>query len=509
MRRRTAWLAAGLLAAASIAPIMSTAQAAAGCTVAYTIQNQWTGGFQGGVSVTNLGDALNGWTLTFAFPNANQKVTQGWNATWSQSGADVTAASLSWNAALATNSSVALGFTGAWSGSNPVPTSFQLNGVTCTGSTTTPTPTPTTPTPTPTPTATATPTVTPTVTPTAPTGSAPALRVSGNKIVTSAGTPYSLYGVNRSGGEFECIKNRDGIWNGPMDQASVTAMRSWKVRAVRVPVNEECWLGTTSNPVPEYSGVAYQNEVKRYAALLIQNGITPIIDLHWTYGSYTGNSSACADVASVCQKPMPDTQYTPDFWTGVATAFKGNDAVIFDLFNEPYPERATGDETTGWKCWRDGGTCAGIGYSVAGFQTLVNAVRATGATNVIMLGGLAYSNDLTQWLTYKPTDPKNNLVAAVHVYNFNTCASTSCWDSQLAPVAAQVPLVFGEFGENDCGHSFVDGLMNWADAHSLGYLGWTWNNWDCSSGPSLITDYTGTPTAYGQGLKDRLATVSN
>ena len=89
----------------------------------------------------------------------------------------------------------------------------------------------------------------------------------------------------------------------------------------------------------------------------------------------------------------------------MANAFKGNDAVIFDLFNEPYPERATGNATTGWTCWRDGGTCPGIGYQVAGFQSLVNSVRATGATNIIMIGGLAYSNDLTQWLHVQADRP--------------------------------------------------------------------------------------------------------
>jgi endoglucanase len=313
--------------------------------------------------------------------------------------------------------------------------------------------------------------------------------------------------VNRSGGEFACIQG-NGFWNGPMDQASVTAMRSWKVRTVRVPLNEECWLGTSDVPA-QYGGTAYQNEVKTYVNLLVANGITPIVEMHWNYGTYTGTSSGCSDVKATCQKPMPDAQYAPSFWTGVANAFKGNNAVIFDLFNEPYPERATGDETSGWKCWRDGGTCAGIPYQVAGFQTLVNSVRATGATNVILLGGLAYSNDLTQWLTYKPTDPQNNIAAFAHIYNFNTCANTSCWNSQLAPVAASVPLTLSEIGENDCSHGFVDGLMDWADSHAVGYLGWTWNNWDCSSGPSLITDYNGTATAYGQGLKDRLARVSN
>jgi len=314
-------------------------------------------------------------------------------------------------------------------------------------------------------------------------------------------------GVNRSGGEFACIQG-NGIWDGPMDQASITAMRTWKVRTVRVPLNEQCWLGVS--PVqPQFGGTTYQNAVKSYVNLLVANGITPIVEMHWNFGQYTGNSSGCADVNATCQKPMPDAQFAPSFWTGVANAFKGNDAVIFDLFNEPFPERATGSATSGWTCWRDGGTCAGIGYQVAGFQSLVNSVRGTGATNIIMIGGLAFSNDLTQWLAFKPTDPRNNLAAFGHVYNFNTCSNTSCYDSQFGPVAAQVPLSLTEIGENDCAHGFIDMLMSWADAHSVGYLGWTWNTWPCNSGPALITDYNGTPTAFGQGLKDHLATVSN
>jgi hypothetical protein len=505
MRARTLTLAAAAVLAAggSLAVTLSPASAAAaGCKVAYKVTSQWQGGFQGDVSLTNLGDSLGSWTLGFDFPDPGQKETQAWNATLSQSGSHVTATNATWNGALATNASTSFGFLGTFTGSNPVPTSFTLNGVTCTGSVVTPTSSPTS-------SPTSTPPSTPTSTPPTgtPTGPAPALHVSGNKLLTAAGAAHTLYGVNRSGGEFACIQG-NGFWDGPMDQASIDAMRTWKIRTVRVPLNEECWLGTADVPAA-YGGTAYQNAVKAYVNLLVQNGITPIVEMHWNYGLYTGNSSGCSDVKATCQKPMPDAQYGPSFWTGVATAFKGNDAVVFDLFNEPYPERATGDETSGWKCWRDGGTCAGITYQVAGFQTLVNSVRATGASNVILIGGLAYSNDLTQWLTYKPSDPLNNLAAFAHVYNFNTCANQSCWDSQFLPVAQSVPLTLTEIGENDCAHGFVDSLMNWADSHGVGYLGWTWNTWDCSTGPSLISNFDGTATAYGQGLKARLATVSN
>ncbi|HTJ33014.1 MAG TPA: cellulase family glycosylhydrolase [Dactylosporangium sp.] len=506
MRYRTTTLAVAgglLLAAAGAVLLPTSAQAAAGCQVTYAT-NDWTsgpgqGGFTANVTIKNLGDPLSSWTLGFTFPGG-QQLQQGWSATWSQSGANVTAANMSYNGSLGTNASTTIGFNGTWTGSNPKPAVFTLNGVTCNGTTTSPSPSTS-------PSGSPSVSTSPSTSQPPPSGAAPKLKVSGNKLVTSTGSTYRLLGVNRSGGEFACIQG-NGIWDGPMDQASVNAMRTWKIRTVRVPLNEECWLGT-SDVQAAYGGANYQNAVKTYVNLLVSSGITPIVEMHWNYGQYTGPSAGCSDVKATCQKPMPDAQYAPSFWTGVANAFKGNDAVIFDLFNEPYPERATGSASTGWACWRDGGTCNGISYQVAGFQSLVNAVRATGATNVIMIGGLAYSNDLTQWLQYKPTDPQNNIAAFAHLYNFNTCSNTSCFDSQLAPVAAQVPLSLTEIGENDCAHGFVDTVMNWADAHGVGYLGWTWNTWDCSSGPSLISNYNGTATAFGQGIKDHLAAVSS
>ncbi|CAM5299660.1 endoglucanase [Streptomyces canarius] len=238
------------------------------------------------------------------------------------------------------------------------------------------------------------------------------------------------------------------------------------------------------------------------------HGMTPVLELHWSYGEYTGNSAGCSDVHATCQKPMPDMRYSPSFWSSVASTFKDDEAAVFDLFNEPYPDRAASSAMDAWKCWRDGGTCPGISYEVAGMQDLVDSVRATGARNVIMAGGLAYSNDLGQWTAYQPTDPAGNLAAAYHVYNFNSCASESCWNSTLVPVAAHVPLVAGEIGENTCSHGFTDRVMKWFDDHDLSYLGWTWNTWDCSSGPSLISAYDGTPTAYGAGLRDHLRALN-
>jgi GH43 family beta-xylosidase len=144
MKRRASWSAVVLLVMSSIVAGFGPAYAAAGCRVTYTVSHQWTGGFGASVTVVNLGDPIDGWHLTFTFPQAGQWVSQGWNATWTQSGQNVTAVNAGWNAALGTNASASLGFNGAWTTANPVPTAFSLNGTVCTGATQPTTP-PTTP----------------------------------------------------------------------------------------------------------------------------------------------------------------------------------------------------------------------------------------------------------------------------------------------------------------------------------------------------------------------------
>ncbi len=316
------------------------------------------------------------------------------------------------------------------------------------------------------------------------------LHVQGNKLVNGAGQAIVLHGVDRSGTEYACIQGW-GLFDGPNDAASVQAIANWHANAVRVPLNEDCWLGINGAPAA-YSGAAYQQAIANYVGLLNQNGLVAILDLHWT---------AAGSAQATGQQQMADADHAVAFWGSVASAFKGNGSVIFDLFNEPY--------NISWSCWRDGGTCAGVPYAVAGMQSLVAAVRNTGATNVLMAGGLAWSNDLSQWLAYRPNDPLGNLVAAWHVYNFNACSNGACYDSTVAPVMQQVPLVAGEIGENDCTHNFVDTTMAWLDAHGGGYIGWSWNTADCANGPALITDYAGSPTAFGQGLRARLAMLAS
>jgi mannan endo-1,4-beta-mannosidase len=129
--------AAGNVSAASGSVSVTTQPGGGGggtCRVTYSSSN-WGGssGFTASVTITNTGTAaLNGWTLGYAYQSGQQITPPGWGATWAQSGSNVSATNLTWNATLASNASVSIGANGTYTGSNPAPTSFTLNGSACT-----------------------------------------------------------------------------------------------------------------------------------------------------------------------------------------------------------------------------------------------------------------------------------------------------------------------------------------------------------------------------------------
>jgi hypothetical protein len=346
-------------------------------------------------------------------------------------------------------------------------------------------------------------------------GAAPltGLHVVGTQIQNDQGQAVHLHGVNRSGSEYRCVQTNPTVFDGPSTDASIQVMASWNVNAVRIPLNEDCWLAI-NNVSASTSGTNYKNAIGSYVQLLENHNMAPIVELHW---------SAPGTVLATRQQPMPDADHSIAFWTDVANTFKADGRVIFEPFNEPFPD-GNRDSTAAWNCWQSGCSASLLdangntvmSYTATGFQAIVNAIRGAGAPNLIVLGGVQFSNTLTQWLAHKPTDSMNNTAAAWHVYNFNGCVTTNCWNGSPASVAAMVPLVATEFGENDCmAGSFVTSLMTWLDGHSQGFLAWTWDAYGaCMAGAasgnpagspwSLVTSYaSGTPNdAFAQAVHD-------
>jgi endoglucanase len=322
--------------------------------------------------------------------------------------------------------------------------------------------------------------------------SAPAARglhVVGNRILDKSGRPIVLQGVNRSGTEYACVQGW-GIFDGPSNARSVAAMAKWHINIVRVPVNEDCWLGINGIK-PRYGGADYRRAIVDYVNLLHRYGMYAEISLMW---------AAPGKDRAGYQPAAPDEDHSPAVWSGMATAFKHDPDVILAPWGESVVDA---------RCFLKGGCTTFWGpqhvpYRAAGMQQAVTVMRAAGYDGLIAIPGIAYANDLTDWLSHEPHDPRHQLIAEAHVYGGQYCDTVKCFDATYEPVARRVPLIFGETGENynnnDCGTGHIATIVDWADAHDVGVEAWAWDTW--RSCGILIRNYGGTPfSAYGAFIR--------
>jgi endoglucanase len=334
--------------------------------------------------------------------------------------------------------------------------------------------------------------------------SARSIHVHGRHLVDGRGRTVRLLGVNRSGAEYQCVQHSGaaGLFDGPAGPRSIRAMTRWHINAVRVPLNEDCWLGI-NGATKRFSGARYRHLVHRFVRRLHHAGLYVVLDLHW---AAPGRRTARGIL------PMPDADHAPAYWRSVARSFKSDHAVLFDLYNEPHD--------IGWSCWLHGcripagrvGSWHHPAYRAAGMQQLVAAVRSTGAKQPLMLGGLDWSRVLHGWAAHLPHDRRHQLVASEQTYGELAPCVHGCRRA-ITRTARHHPVVVGELGETDCADGYIHRFMPYADRHGISYLGWTWNatapgSWTCRGGPSLIRHWSGTPTAYGVGFRNHLAALA-
>jgi len=105
----------------------------ASCAVHYALAGSWPGGFQGGVTITNsASSAVNGWTLTWTWPNSGEVITQAWDGSFTQSGTSASVTNASFNPTIGANGgTVNFGFLANDSGITTAPAAFYLNGSIC------------------------------------------------------------------------------------------------------------------------------------------------------------------------------------------------------------------------------------------------------------------------------------------------------------------------------------------------------------------------------------------
>jgi|GEM_PF-4243162 len=280
----------------------------------------------------------------------------------------------------------------------------------------------------------------------------PELRTSGNKIVVKAtGVAVRLTGVNTPSLEWNA--NGENLAN-----SIPYAITDWHSKIIRLPVDQTTWLSGTSGP-------AYKTRIDGFIALASSLGAYVILDMH-EFGQPTPGATT--------------------FWTDAANRYKNNPAVIFGLFNEPHGIT--------WDVWKNGNA------SGPGLQALLNTVRATGAKNVVLVGGLDYAYDLSGIISgYALTDATGNgIIYDTHIYPWK-----GSWQAKVGNVAQVHPVLAGEFGhpggttfigltfETDA--TWVPRAMDFVDAHQLHWTGWSFHP---GAAPCMISDWNFTPTAY-------------
>jgi endoglucanase len=373
-----------------------------------------------------------------------------------------------------------------------------------------------------------------TVIPTTPTvaDSALAIRVEGSRFIDASGNAVQLRGVNYSGFEFTAIggwspDDPSGAQAGQAYGPKWSAIKNWKANVVRIPLNEASWLGysctdasgVVHDPDPGHN---YQATVKAQVQQAIDAGLYVIIDLHWT---------APGTMCPMLQTQMADADHSLDFWTSVASYYRNTPAVIFELFNEPflnfefsgdpwsYMMKGTGGSFSGYPASSSSGVWKDVkaNWAIASYQQMIDAVRATGATNVVLVGTVSYTQDLSGWLANRPSDPLSQMAATWHAYpTFGaTYGSAAYAQPNFAPqvysdaqaiLAAGIPLLITETGDRNAngtvGAPLVSNVTSWANQYGVGVLGWTWDVWG-ETDNVLIKDVDGTPTdGYGQLFHD-------
>lgn len=293
------------------------------------------------------------------------------------------------------------------------------------------------------------------------------ISINGNHFVNGAagaGSVIQLRGVNVSGLENSSAQGSTNVWadggyaTTPIPLFSQLGGSAWKANVVRIPVNVASWLGSLS-PI---NGVAYNGDgsvnsqsgnpdpsgtYKAALVAVVQGALTagmyPIIDAHWSAPDFTLGGTAGRYLMPLGQSPMADAASMTAFWTDIANTFKSYPGVMFEGFNEPYMDsfggpftNCSGTTETDWYILLNGGcggsfvNYTGLGsytitatWTILGHQQILNAIRATGATNVYLASTLSYDGDLSGYASASvlnsaqfPTDSLNQVAITWHPY---------------------------------------------------------------------------------------------
>ncbi|HEY9249334.1 MAG TPA: glycoside hydrolase family 5 protein [Rariglobus sp.] len=317
------------------------------------------------------------------------------------------------------------------------------------------------------------------------------LRVQGNRLVDPSGKEVWLQGLNA--GNLETLPHDKQVV-----KSAVVGIDEWKANAIRLPVKEEFWFGRSV--YQKDGGAEYRATVDQIVTLAANRGAYLILDLH--------------------RFRAPKAEHA-EFWKDAAARYKNHPAVLFDLFNEPHG--------ISWQVWRDGGFVGekkgtdesaflteeekkkNQGFESVGMQALIDAVRSTGAKNIVIAGGLGWAGDLSGVTEgYELKDPEGNgIMYSWHQYNWH-----KGWARTVLQAAAKYPIFVGEVGADtkkmdfiphdiqEDPYTWVPDMLGFIQKHRLNWTAWCFHP---KATPVMISDWKYTPTPFwGVFAKDAL-----
>jgi hypothetical protein len=320
----------------------------------------------------------------------------------------------------------------------------------------------------------------------------PAIRAQGNRLVTvDGGKEVWLQGMNVASLEWSVSGEQ-------VHKSIIVGIDEWKGNVIRLPVKDDYWFGRKGQ---SDGGAAYRAIVDQCITLAANRGAYLVLDLH-TYRA-------------------PKDEYL-QFWTDAAARYKDHPAVIFDLMNEPHG--------ISWEVWRDGGfvgekkdrdeaafltaeeRAKAQGFQSPGMQKMLDTVRATGAKNMVLVGGLDYAyrlDGIVNGFGLKD-DTGNGIIYACHIYPWK-----SQWQKMLLDAAALHPILLGEVGadakkmdfmpleQQEDYQTWVPAILGLIQQHKLNWTAWCFHP---GASPRMLLNWDYEPTPFwGQPAKEALA----
>jgi endoglucanase len=306
------------------------------------------------------------------------------------------------------------------------------------------------------------------------------LRTEGNRILDGNGNPVVFHGLTLYGLE--------AAPDPAIPDSEVAAAKEWGANFIRVPLGEQLWLSSSCSYDP-----SYESKVDAAVQSITSRGMVAMLDLHFN------TITACGTGAP---QMMADAPNALTFWSQVGARYQNNPLVAFELYNEPHDISDA--------VWLDGGTVTtptGTTFQAAGMQQMYDAVRSTGAQNLVFVSGTHWAND---WPSTAPISG-TNVVYGVHAYTCPglpppNCAAATPYDpsSILDPWVTpgqSYPVMVTEFGwpaKND--GRYLNNVVSYANGQGWGWSVFAWDGttagqFDLAS--SILSDGTVEPDPTG------------